>query len=412
MRKIYSALDIGSSFIKLVVGEFINGKLNILCAIKKESKGFKCNQITNEESLIKSINSVLNEASEMLNFKITKMIVNMPTDYNEFILSDSTIPVTSEDGIVQSSDILKVLQNASIDRIKANDELIANVPIMFQVGDEETAAPFGKRGKTISVKSILVATDKKKVYDLIKLLEKCEIEVLDITTTGLVDYYNFKNQDMNNKNAVVVNMGGTTTNISIFSKGIYINNVTLDIGGESIDKEIAINYNLSKKEAINLKNNLAVADIKDASKTETMLVTNNDGKEVTINQYDLSILVIKKLEEILKNIKKNINYLTKKEISYIIITGGLSELKDIASVLNKIFNNVQIGYINELGARDASFSVSIGMIKYFKEKLDLREKDFGMPSDENIESMMNNNSKIKVAEDTILGKVFSYFFDN
>ena len=63
MRKIYSALDIGSSYIKLVVGEFLNGKLNILCAVKGESRGFRRNQIVNPDKLVESINRVLDEAS-------------------------------------------------------------------------------------------------------------------------------------------------------------------------------------------------------------------------------------------------------------------------------------------------------------------------------------------------------------
>ena len=302
MRKIYSALDIGSSFIKLVVGEFLNGKLNILCAVKGETKGFKNNQITDSEKLIKSITDVLNEASVKLNFKITKLIVNIPTDYNDFKISESMIPVQSEEGVVSSADILKVLQNSSDGQIKDNEELLACIPIMFQVGDNETAYPLGKKGKNLSLKSVLVSTDKKRVYDLVKILENCEVNIVDITTTGLVDYYNFKNKELDSKNTIVVNIGATTTNISVFSKGIYINNLCLDIGGETIDKEIAINYNLRKKEAFYLKENLALANIKNVDVEEYLTLVDRDGKEIRINQQDLSNLVSKKVEEMLKRI--------------------------------------------------------------------------------------------------------------
>jgi cell division protein FtsA len=413
MRKIFSALDIGSSYIKLVVGEFLNGKLNILCATKCPSYGFKNNQITDENKLIKCINKALNEASTKLNFKITKVIVNIPTDYNEFTVTESTIPVSGEDEIVKSTDILKVLQSTSYNQIKPNDELLATVPVIFKVGDTETNHPYGKKGKNISLKSVLITTDKKRVYDLVKLLEKCELEIIDIMPTGLVDYYNFKDKELDSKNTVVINIGSTTTNISVFTKGIYINNICLDTGGNDIDKEIAQTYNVRRKEAIYIKENLALANMSNAEVKENLIVPNIEGQNIKINQYELSSLTSKKLEELLKNIKKQINYLTKKEISYIIITGGLAEFKDIASLVNKIFaNNSKLGMINEIGARDNSFSVSIGMLKFFNSKLELRGKKYSMVSESEIELMINNNSKITETGNAIIGKVFNYFFDN
>ena len=411
MRKIYSALDIGSSFIKLVVGEFFNNKLNILCAVKGETKGFKNNQVTDSDKLVTSINDVLNEASNKLNFKITKLIVNIPTDYNDFKISESKIPINNEEGIVTTQDIVKVLQNTSNNELKETEELLATLPIVFQVDDEETSYPLNKKGKNLFLKSVLVITDKKRVYDLAKVLEKCEVQIIDITTTGLVDYYNFKNKNFDNKNVIIVNIGFTTTNISVFSKGIYINNICLDNGSIDIDKEIATKYNLRKKEATYLKETLALASINRADIRETISLVDRDGKEIVVNQKELSDLVNKKIIEMLKNIKKSINYLTKKEISYIIITGGLAESKDFVIPVNKIIPNAEIGYINDIGARDASFSVALGMLKYFNEKLTLRGKNYSMLDNDELEYLTSSNVKL-TNNDTILGKVFSYFFDN
>ncbi len=412
MRKIYSALDIGSSFIKLVVGEFLNGKLNILCAIKGESKGFKNNQITNSEKLIKSINNVLNEASTKLNFKIKKLIVNIPTDYNDFKISENKIDIESEDEIVTSNDVLKVLQTTSKSDIKETEELLASIPITFRVGDDETDYPLRKRGKSLTLKSVLVVTDKKRVYDLIRLLEKCEIDIVDITTTGLVDYYNFKNKELDEKNTVIVNIGSTTTNISVFSKGIYINNLCLDIGAESIDKEIAYTFNLTKSDAVYLKSSFSSGLSNNYDNKEFIKVVDKDNNEIKISSEEINKIVNKKLIEMLKSIKNNINYLTKKEISYIIITGGLSELKDFALPLSKIIPKAKIGFINDIGARDASFSVSIGMLKYFNEKLNVRGKEYSMVTEEDLEDILNANDSKLVNNDNILNKVFSYFFDN
>ena len=207
-------------------------------------------------------------------------------------------------------------------------------------------------------------------------------------------------------------MGGSTTSISVFSKGIYINNLNSDIGGETLDKELALFYNITKKDAIYLKETLASGDINNNSK-ETFILVNKDGKELKITSEEVSKIVNKKLIEMLKSIKNNINYLTKKEISYIIITGGLAELKDLALPVNRTFSNAKIGFINDIGARDASSSVSLGMLKYFNEKLNLRGKEYSMLNDEELDYMVNSsNSKLITNGDNILSKVFNYFFDN
>src|SRR5574344_1107700 len=413
MRKIYSALDIGSDTIKLVVGEFINNKLNILCAINERTKGFTHNEVTDPEELIKVIKKVMNLAAEKINFHIKKVILNIPTNYHNFILTEATSIIEHEDLVITSSDILKILQKCAINQISPNEELIAVEPIIFKVGDNETNNPINKVGKTLSVKSLLITSDKKSIYDLIKILEKCEIEVIDITTNGLVEYYNFKNQILDEKTGVVINLGHTSTTLSIINKGIFINNEVLDIGGYDIEKDIAFIYNVKARDAKHLKENLALASSRMADPKETVHLLNRNNENIAINQYEITEVVSSRINEILKLKKKTINHLTKKEISYIIITGGLTELKDFSVELNSIYgDNVQMGNINNVGARNNKYSVTIGMINYFNEKLKLRNKDYSTVSEADIEELMNKDSKLGVANDSILGKVFGYFFDN
>ena len=110
-------------------------------------------------------------------------------------------------------------------------------------------------------------------------------------------------------------------------------------------------------------------------------------------------------------VKKSINHLTKKKISYIIVTGGLTELEDFNLTLTSLFGDTaKVGTINNLGARNNKYSVSIGMIKSFKEKLKLRHREYSTVSVEDAHLMCTADSAR--ANDSILGKVFGYFFDN
>ena len=410
MRKIFTALDIGSNTIKVVVGEFIGTKLNILSAVKVTSRGYVNNYILDKEALISRIKEAISKTEEELNIKIRKVILNVPTYNLDFKLTDGRVEL--EENVVKSNDIVRLLQDVSKNKIDHKNEIICTLPIMFKVDDEETINPYGKHGNILYVKSILVSTDKKAIYDLATIVNSCNLDIIDITTTGLVDYYNFKSKELDTKNIAIVNLGSTTTNISIFSKGIFINNKIIDDGGFYIDKEIASVYNLKRNETEYLKEKLALAVINNADEKETITLTNKNGEEITVNQYELSKIVSEKMDNLLKIIKKNINLLTKKEISYIIITGGLSEIKDINLLINNVFNkNGKIGKINNLGARDNSYSVALGMLKYFNSKLLLRNREFSSLTEEGIDAMCTISEK-NTSKNSLISRVVGYFFDD
>ena len=410
MRKIFTALDIGSNTIKVVVGEFIGTKLNILSAVKVTSRGYVNNYILDKEALISRIKEAISKTEEELNIKIRKVILNVPTYNLDFKLTDGRVEL--EENVVKSNDIVRLLQDVSKNKIDHKNEIICTLPIMFKVDDEETINPYGKHGNILYVKSILVSTDKKAIYDLATIVNSCNLDIIDITTTGLVDYYNFKSKELDTKNIAIVNLGSTTTNISIFSKGIFINNKIIDDGGFYIDKEIAAKYNLKRNETEYLKEKLALAVINNADEKETITLTNKNGEEITVNQYELSKIVSEKMDNLLKIIKKNINLLTKKEISYIIITGGLSEIKDINLLINNVFNkNGKIGKINNLGARDNSYSVALGMLKYFNSKLLLRNREFSSLTEEEIDAMCTISEK-NTSKNSLISRVVGYFFDD
>lgn len=410
MRKIFTALDIGSNTIKVVVGEFIGTKLNILSAVKVTSRGYVNNYILDKEALISRIKEAISKTEEELNIKIRKVILNVPTYNLDFKLTDGRVEL--EENVVKSNDIVRLLQDVSKNKIDHKNELICTLPIIFKVEDEETTNPYGKHGNILYVKSILVSTDKKTIYDLANIVNSCNLDIIDITTTGLVDYYNFKSKELDTKNIAIVNLGSTTTNISIFSKGIFINNKIIDDGGFYIDKEIASVYNLKRNETEYLKEKLALAVINNADEKETITLTNKNGEEMTVNQYELSKIVSEKMDNLLKVIKKNINLLTKKEISYIIITGGLSEIKDINLLINNVFNkNGKIGKINNLGARDNSYSVALGMLKYFNSKLLLRNREFSSLTEEEIDAMCTISEK-NTSKNSLISRVVGYFFDD
>lgn len=410
MRNIYSALDIGSDSIKLVCGEFIHGKLNVLCAEKTYSLGYQNNIISDKEELINSIKRLITICSEKLGFNIKKVILSVPVSYTDFYYTEGKVEISSEDYTVSSEDIISVLKNASYGNVPANEELIQAIPVMFRVDSEETKMPLGMKGENLFVRTMLVTSDKRFIYDFIKSVSEAGVDVVDIMSPVLADYANFEGT-LDGKTGALINLGNTSTSIGIFSKGILINSEILNLGGYELDRDIGLKYNLKRSGAKLVKEKFALASVKNASVREEMNLNDKNGEEIVINQKEVSELVSNRFKEVLKLAKKSINHLTKKEISYIIVTGGLTELRDAPLVIHDEFGNkARLGMINYIGARYNGYSTCIGMLLYFYSKLRLRDKEFCMITDDDIDTLVNGARE--VTNDSILGKVFGYFFDN
>jgi cell division ATPase FtsA len=125
-------------------------------------------------------------------------------------------------------------------------------------------------------------------------------------------------------------------------------------------------------------------------------------------------VVSSRLIEILKLAKKQINILTNKEISYIMITGGVTEIPGFQLLVDEILGkNVGVMNVNTVGVRKNAFSTVAGIIKYFHEKLNLRGKEYSMFSKEQEEDLISTKRRLlNFSNNSVLGKVFGYFFDN
>ena len=112
----------------------------------------------------------------------------------------------------------------------------------------------------------------------------------------------------------------------------------------------------------------------------------------------------------LKNIKNDINSLTTREISYIIVTGAVTKILGFDALLQDVYGRKgKILNLNIVGIRDSKFSTSYGAIKYFVDKLNLREKEYTMFVDEKAEEMLK--ARKKMGTGSALGKIFGKIFE-
>lgn len=412
MKHVYTSIDIGTDTIKVAVCEVFNNKLNLLAASSVKSEGIKKGLIVNEELAKEKIEQALSEVEDMLGINIKKIIVSIPSYDASFTLVNGKTSINEDIGVL-GKDISRVLENGVKNADIGSGEVVNILPIDFGLDLEKGIIdPKGKSGKILTSRSVLVTVPKKNIYSIINLLENLGLEVVDISINPVGDINIFKNKDTETKVGAIINIGYDTTNVSIYNKGIIIKNSILELGSRNIDNDISYIYKVSNSDSIKLKEKFALAHKRYAGKNNFYEITNKLGEKIKINQFELSEVVMSRIEEILVLARKEINLLTKREVDYIIITGGTSSMDNFQVVTEEVLgNNASIGNIRILGVRNNKYSCVVGNIINFINNLKLKNIDYTMI--EELEDFKpNKNNIMNVINETMLGKVFGYFFND
>ena len=415
MRKIFSSIDVGSSSIKIVVCELFENKLNVLASTNYQSMGIKQGMVVDDNLVKETLKKAINEVNSSLGLKIDKAIINVPMYESEYMINDGTITITNDDMVVTGNDMVNALQTSIYNKISKTRELVTIQPIKYRVDtiDQDILKPRGIRANKLSVTSMCMTVPKKNIYKIISILQELNIEVIDILFGIIGDYFIFKNEEISSKITGVINIGSDKIETAVFKNGIIYNSKVVTSGANIIDNDISYIYNIQTKEAKKIKELFALAHKDFASSSDIYEIINKSGIKTKINQAEVSEICMGKLKELLEIAKKSLNDLTKKEISYIIVTGGLTELKDFSIILEKVIGkSAYLGDVKNIGARDNNYASTLGILKYYKDRLDLRGKAFSMFTSSEIEEMNDKGKRVSDNKESIFGKVFGYFFES
>lgn len=411
MKNIFTSIDIGSDSIKIVTCELHNNKLNLLAASSTKSKGIRMGMIVNPNEACLAIKKCLNDVESMLGITINKVIASVPANMAEFTFIKGNVNVNTETGLIESKNIIDVLQIAMEDKVPVDREMVTIIPIDFKInGGEIVSNPLGRQSKTLETRAIMITTPKKNIYSVVTVLESLGVDVIDIMINSIGDINSLKTKETNDKVGAIVNIGSDTTNISLYNKNIVVKNSIINIGGRELDRLISNTYKLDLDTSRKLKEKFALAHRKYANVSEFMEVANIENVDIKINQYDLSEVCMKKLQDILLLVKKEIDYLTDKPLEYVIFTGGTSMMAHFDYLVKEEFShNSSIGNVRIIGVRNNMYSSCVGNIIYFISKLKLKGKDYSMVSQKDQENLSSRKGT-SISSDSMLGKVVDYFF--
>lgn len=413
MRKIYTSIDVGTDSIKILVGELHQGKLRVLGSSSTRTKGLKNGLIVDPSEVLIGLRKSIGDIQGKLGISIHKTLLSIPpysVEYQE-VIGYSTI--TNEEKKVKGDDIVRALQASIYNKVIEGKELVSLLPVSFSVDNKHGIKdPKEVIGEKLTVHAIMATMPKKTVHAMVNLVESLGLKVMDISIHPISDYFEFKNKEFDKGISSIINIGHETITVSVFENGIIKASEVICLGGKNIENDIAYVYKTSSEDSRMLKERFAIANIQFAMASETYELFTANKKEVHINQRELSEVVMCRVLEMLKLAKKQANLLTNKQIDYIILTGGSSEMPGLTSIVSEVFGNkARIATMDTIGIRENSFSIVSGLIKYYYGKMNLRGKDYSMLSNEEVEELLSSHDSVD-GNHSVLSKIFGYFFDN
>lgn len=412
MGNIYTGIELGTNSVKVVVAEKQNKDFHVLAAVSSVSSGIKNGQVEDMKQAISSVKKALKQAGDMLGIKITKVVACVPPTNCKMDIVVGCCDVLDSTNIT-GEDVSNALGDALKGQNFEDYELITATPISFKVDEKENIKdPKGMSGEYLETRVVISTLPKEGLYRILEVLKLCGVETVDVAFTSTGDYYTIKSNRYDMIVGAIINIGETSTNISVFNKGIQIKHALLPIGSYNVDKDLAYVFKVDTKEARKIKETFAVSMGSYADVNDVIEIKDKNGERKEISQVGASKVVEARLREILKLAKNEIKNLTNREIRYIIITGGLSEVAGFSYLIEEEFGNLaKVCNISTMGVRHNKYSSTLGVVKYFDDKLALRGKSYNMLNNEDMESLISTQQKIS-NNDNIIGKVFGHFFDN
>ncbi|MDM5189612.1 cell division protein FtsA [Bacillus sp. DX4.1] len=377
-NEIYVSLDIGTSNVKVIIGEMVNDGLNIIGVGNVKSSGLKKGSIVDIDETVRSIKKAIEQAERMVGIHIEHVVVGVNANQVQLLPCHGVVAVSNEDREIGNEDVLRVLDAAQVVSIAPEREFIDVVPRQFIVdGLDEINDPRGMIGVRLEMEGTLITGSRTLLHNLLRCVEKAGLEIVDICLQPLAAATVALSSDEKNRGVALVDIGGGSTTLSIFQDGELQVTSVLPIGGDHITKDIAIGLKTSTENAdqIKLKYGHAFYDTASEEEMFTVSIMGSDQTE-QYSQLELSDIIEARVEEILMHIQDEVSKLGVKHVaSGYVLTGGIASMPGVLDLAYDILHeNVRIATPDYIGVREPQYTIGVGLIKHSYQKAKLRGK--------------------------------------
>jgi cell division protein FtsA len=298
-NSVIAGLDIGTTKVACVVGERNTfGGVDVIGIGSHPSRGLRKGVVINIEDTVKSIRAAVEEAEMMAGVEVNSVYTNISGGHIRSLNSEGMVPIRS--GEVAQSDVGKVLDTAQALAIPMDREVIHVIAQQFKVDEqEEIEDPRGMSGVRLAAKVHIVTAAVTAAQNIVRCCNLTRLGVRDIVLGPLASAESVLTPDEKELGVLLLDIGGGTTDLSIYAQGAVSHSFVLPVGGDHIDGDIAYALRASNTVAARIKENYgcALRDlVEDSDPFEVMQV---GGERIhTTNRAMLAEVIEPRVQEI------------------------------------------------------------------------------------------------------------------
>lgn len=370
-------LDIGTTKIVALVGEVgIDGKIEIIGIGSHPSKGLKRGVVVNIESTVQSIQRAVEEVELMAGCQIHSAYTGIAGSHIRSLNSHGIVAIKEKE--VGASDIERVIDAAKAVAIPADQQILHVLPQDFIIDHQEgIRSPIGMSGVRLESRVHMVTGSVAAAQNIIKCVQRCGLEVADIVLEQLASSYAVLTEDEKELGVCLVDIGGGTTDIAVFTGGSIRHTAVIPIAGDQATNDIAVALRIPSQLAEEIKVKYACALRGMVGNQEQFEVPGlNDRQSKKFERKLLAEVMEPRYEELFTLIKAELRRSGLEDLisAGIVLTGGSSKVPGAIDLAESVFRMpVRLGvpeHVNGLSntIQNPIYSTGVGLLLYGLEQ--------------------------------------------
>ncbi|MFV0477225.1 MAG: cell division protein FtsA [Parahaliea sp.] len=372
-KRMIVGLDIGTSKVVAIVGEVsLDGDVEIVGIGSHPSKGMKKGVVVNIESTVQSIQRAVEEAELMAGCQIHSVYVGIAGSHIRSLNSHGIVAIRDRE--VYPLDLERVIDAAQAVAIPADQKILHILPQEYVIDNQEgIKEPLGMSGVRLEAKVHLVTCAVNAAQNIEKCIRRCGLEVEEVILEQLASSYSVLTEDERELGVCLVDIGGGTSDIAIFTEGSIRHTGVIPIAGDQVTNDIAMALRTPTQHAEEIKIKYACALTQLAGPDETIKVPSvGERPPRDLSRQALAEVVEPRYDELFTLVQAEIRRSGYEDLipAGIVLTGGTSKMEGVVELAEEIFHMpVRVGYpqtvrgLNDI-VRNPIYSTGVGLLQY------------------------------------------------
>ncbi|HUS63591.1 MAG TPA: cell division protein FtsA [Kofleriaceae bacterium] len=370
--EIIVGLDIGTTKIAAIVGEVTEDGIDIIGIGTSRSRGLRKGVVVNIDATVQAIQQAIREAEHMAGCDISTVYAGIAGGHIRGLNSHGIVAVKDKE--VRDLDVQRVIEAAKAVAIPMDREILHVLPQQYVIDEQDGVRdPLGMSGVRLEAKVHIATTLVTSAQNVVKCANRCGLQVADIVLAPLASAEAVLEDDEKELGVALVDIGGGTTDIVIYSEGAIVHTAVLPLGGNHVTGDVAVGLRTPLESAEKIKRKYGSAMSDEVSDDESMEVPSVGGREPRVlSRRILSEIVQPRVEELFEHVRREIarsGYLDSIAAG-VVLTGGTTLLGALPGLAESVLHLPArrasprgIGGLVDV-VRSPEYSTGVGLVLY------------------------------------------------